>query len=352
MDVSDASIDPKEVELTEHEAAPAETNKTVDVKITFCKHVGWDGVLMLLFSLGIAALFLYITFLYTKGFQAWHRPWVWLFLVFAVFYLLLIVKLLWTWKKMATTFTKLQDTKKVENQTKKRSVSATERAKRAVGNAKNIYEKMQVNGPWFLWKLYLSEVTESIQQCLNLITVYSCSVPVEMSVFICFLLAIDSTHTAWTMIHKNTPMRRDRQLKIDAMVDFLCVAVPLCVIWFGYQIPISITEMLQITFIPTFFLLAKLDDIFEEIVHQRTAACVIKDQVEHSVKMRRRRKSLFQQVAHIQMAEEQEKNIPRPVRFVAGTCKGCFGLFFLIVAITHLSMLFHIENSEDCDGTT
>ena len=41
------------------------------------------------------------------------------------------------------------------------------------------------------------------------------------------------------MTQKNTPTRRDRQVKIDATVDFLCVAIPLCVMWFAYQVPIS-----------------------------------------------------------------------------------------------------------------
>ena len=57
----------------------------------------------------------------------------------------------------------------------------------------------------------------------------------------------------WTMTHKNTPERRNRQVTIDTTVDFLCVAIPLCVMWFGYQVPISIQEMMAITLMPTFF---------------------------------------------------------------------------------------------------
>ena len=93
MDVTDNPTDPKEVELTEvDKKTPEKNNKKqerliVDVNITFCTHVGWDGVLVMLFSLGIAGLFVYITFLYTKSFQAWHRPGVWVFMVFAVFVL-------------------------------------------------------------------------------------------------------------------------------------------------------------------------------------------------------------------------------------------------------------------------
>ena len=76
MDVLDKPADPKEVELTEvDKKTPAEKNnkkrkkRIINVKITFCTHVGWDGVLVMLFSLGIAGLFVYITFLYTKKLQ-------------------------------------------------------------------------------------------------------------------------------------------------------------------------------------------------------------------------------------------------------------------------------------------
>ena len=78
------------------------------------------------------------------------------------------------------------------------------------------------------------------------------------------------------MTHKNTPARRDRQVKIDATVDFLCVAIPLCVMWFVYQVPISIPEMLSLTLMPTFFMLGKLDDILEEVIHARAAQQVLR----------------------------------------------------------------------------
>ena len=93
MDIIDPSIDPKEVELRDEEKKIPEKKTTiqelliVDVKITFCTHVGWNGVLVMLFSLGIAGLFVYITSLYTKKFQAWHRPGVWVFMVFAVLWI-------------------------------------------------------------------------------------------------------------------------------------------------------------------------------------------------------------------------------------------------------------------------
>eukprot|EP00943_MAST-04B_sp_MAST-4B-sp1_P010008 g10008.t1 len=330
MDAPDNPTSPKEVELTEeNDALPEKSKKPreqeiVDVEITFWTHLGWDGVLVMLFSLGIAGLFVYIVYLYTKKFQAWHRPGVWVFMVFAVLYVLLVAKCLWTWKNMATAFTvQQQRADKEENQGRQKgSKSAIERAKQAAGNAKNVCEKFQINGQWFLWKLYVSELFESAQQCINLITVYLCSLPVPVTASMCFLLAVECFLTAWTMVQKNTPTRRDRQVKIDITVDFLCVAIPLSVMWFVYNVPISIPEMLAITLMPTISKLAKLDDILEEGIHHRAAWKVLKEQGRRASKQKRRRESLFQQVAHLEIAKEQEDKVPRPVRLVAAANTG------------------------------
>jgi hypothetical protein len=338
MDSSDAAT-PNGIELTTANSAPPGEQRRVHVNVTFCTHVGWDGALVMLFSLGIAGLFVYITFLYTKSFQAWHRPWVWLFMVFAVLYVLFVVNFLCSWKKLAVAFTVQEQAEKVMNRGgRKRSKSAIERAKQAAENAKNVYEMLQINGQWFLWKLYVSELFESAQQCINLVTVYLCSLPVGWTSSICFGLALECFHTAWTMTRKNTPARRDRQVKIDATVDFLCVAVPLCVMWFGYQVPISISEMLSITLMPTFSMLGKLDDILEEEIHLRAAQQVLREQSRSSLNLKRRRDSLFEQVVHLQMAKEQDERMPRPVRLVAAGGKGLFGLFFFVVAVAHMVM--------------
>ena len=116
MNAPGKPIDPKEVELTEeNDTPPPEKKKTkqliVDVEINFWTHVGWDGVLVMLFSLGVAGVFVYIVYLYTKKFQAWHRPGVWVFMVFAVLYTLLTLTYLFKWKKIAKSnfFEKMTD---------------------------------------------------------------------------------------------------------------------------------------------------------------------------------------------------------------------------------------------------
>ena len=119
MDVTDNPTDPKEVELTEgNKKTPPEKNNQEqlieDINITFCTHVGWDGVLVMLFSLGIAGLFVYITFLYTKKFEAWHRPGVWVFMLFAVLYMLsILVYIFLGGKKSPSPILKIRRTKEI-----------------------------------------------------------------------------------------------------------------------------------------------------------------------------------------------------------------------------------------------
>ena len=91
--VADAT---KDIQLTDVMEQPAKalTSTVVDNVeggISFCTHVGWDGVLLMLFCACISGLFILITSFYTRHFQSFTRLGIWLFLVFAVIYVLCIV---------------------------------------------------------------------------------------------------------------------------------------------------------------------------------------------------------------------------------------------------------------------
>ena len=164
MDAPDKPADPKEVELGEVDDKPPEKKTEsreqliVDVEITFWTHVGWDGVLVMLFSLGIAGLFVYITYLYTKNFQAWHRPGVWVFMVFAVLYTLFTLMYLFRWKKLAKSYSKYKTDRKNQSLVRKFI---------------QLRKMFSLNGVLFLWKLYLFEFIESINQVVNISAAYN-----------------------------------------------------------------------------------------------------------------------------------------------------------------------------------
>ena len=347
MELPDEQADPKEVELTEeNDTPPPKSNNqerlTVDVEITFWTHVGWDGVLVMLFSLGIAGLFIYLAYEYTFYFQNWNRSFVWLFIVFSILYVLLAFKFLFAWHKLAKQFTEDQNKNSNVEDSEDEAASdvlCLESVKKVPKKIKTFYAKTQLTGTLFLWKLYISELMESAQQCSNLVLVYLCSLPIQITITFCVLLALDAFYTGWGMISENIPSRRDRQVKIDTFVDFFCLAIPLFVIWFVYGVPISIHEMFYLTLVPAISLLGKLDDILEEIIRHRCALQVLEKQRRLSSFKKRHRESLFGTMEHLSTAKKQQENIPVIVRKLAMSCKLLFGLFFLAVAIAHLLLL-------------
>eukprot|EP00942_MAST-04A_sp_MAST-4A-sp1_P005979 g5979.t1 len=139
--------------------------------------------------------------------------------------------------------------------------------------------------------------------------------------------------------------RRDRQIKVDTLVDFLCTALPILLMWFGYNVPISVQDMIQIAFFPAFMMLMKLDTILEEIIRSRTADATLEAQEKTATRASRRRKSLYRGLSHFEIAEQQQAAVPRAVHMGAAGCKFAFGLTFLIIAIVQLV----VQNEIACE---
>ena len=332
---SDATTTSEKVEMGEDSDATTTSEKVemrkdsdvqlnADVKITFRTHVGWDGMLIMLFSFCIAGLFIYITFLYTKGFQAWHRDGVWVFMVFAVLFTLLDVAYFITWKKKAKSYY---------------WYSKTGRGKKISRFIILRYRNMfNITGVFYLRKLYFFEFIESINQIVNVTTVYLCTIPIAATTSFCIVLAVDAFHRAYQLKQQNTVARRNRQVKIDIIIDFLCIAVPLCTMWFGYGITISIPEMMQIAIWPSVCLLSKLRSIFSEIIRVRTDNAIIRQQNKVSSNLKRNRRSIFGRTGGELISRKQGKRIPKNILTVFLAYNVGYGMFFLVIAIAHLVM--------------
>ena len=273
MDAPDKPADPREVELTEaDDKPPPKSNNqerlTVDVEITFWTHVGWDGMLVMLFMLIVAGLFSYTTYQYTSYFNNFHREFVWLFMVMGGLFVLVVLYYLIRWKHIANTFME-EERQTQDEETPETSTSLFEWAKAR-------YNSFQIFGKYYLWQLYIWEISESIMQTINIFTVYTCSLPVWVTTGMCIALSFDCFHTVSFMARENNSSRRDRQIIIDTSVDFLCTALPILLMWFGYAVPISVQDMIQICCFPACMMLLKLDTIIDEIIRSRTAAATVK----------------------------------------------------------------------------
>ena len=248
--------------------------------------------------------------------------------------LIYFLAVLWfttTWKKIADDYTK----------------RATGRKKKSL--AKNavmaFYADTFINGPLFLWKLYIVEFCESINQMINFFTVYLCSLPVGVTIGICIALGLDSWSRGYGVLQQNTPVRRDRQIKIDIVVDFLCVALPILIMWFGYKVPISVVDMMQIALFPAFCLWTKLRSIFREIIRVKCVQAVLEEEDRIAKSFKRRRKSLYSVDETISMAKKQQSIIPYKVRVGFVVYNVLYGLFLCCIAIVHLVS----QNTTTCE---
>ena len=166
--------------------------------------------------------------------------------------------------------------------------------------------------------------------------------------YVCTLLSADAFYRAYQLKQKNTVVRRNRQVKIDACIDFICAAVPLSTLWFYYQLSISVPEMIQIIVWPSLCLFSKLRSILREIIRVRTDNAVRREQKKLSLKANRNRKSLFRRSNSVKISELQQQWMPNVVS--AGFCvyNVAYGFFFLVVAIVHVVA----EPPHDCDVIT
>ena len=308
--------------------------RTLPHRHAFCDSVGYDGLCLLVFILINAGLLLYVVYQYTNKFTYWHRPWIWLFTTFAGLYMLLFAVCVARWRQMAIVFTKHLAKGLERKQLERRST----REKIEI-----MYSHWKMDGKYFLLKLYSLEVFESIVQSNNFISFFVCSLPVEVTIPMAFVLSIDAFHTAWVMSQKNRPKRRNRQVTIDTVMDFVFTTIPLLIIFFQYSVPISIYEMLNIVALPSICILAKVDDIFEEIVRYRSEAVYVTRTADPGKRSKARKHSLMRMNRR---AKKQDRLVPRKFRIALVTIKSLFGLFFLALAIGHWGIYATVQ----CEG--
>ena len=298
-----------------------------DVKMSYCTHVGWDGTLVLLSFLVLSGFSWYLVYIYSVYFnKLFEREWVWIYMILGILYFITAIYLLVKWKSIVKDYTKRALTKHNRN------------SHRGVSPIMQFYRETFINGKYYLWKLYCIELLESFNQLNNLINVYLCSLPVGFSSGICIFLGIDGFIRGYEVMHDNTPKRRDRQIKIDILIDTLCMIGPLLIMRFIFRMPISVDEIVLVTLFPALCLFSKLRSIFREIIRLRSFELVRKQQSFRAKRVARNRRSVYAVLETTEVAMKQQNAIPKHVRTGFGVYNIIYGIFMLIVAIVQLSM--------------
>ena len=160
-------------------------------------------------------------------FQDMQREYVWIFFVLAAVSVLLVIYHMFTWQKL-----------RKEKQT---SAPTT-----CIQHAKAFKANFDMNGKWFLWILYGSEVLESGMQVYNMSTLYTCTLPPGS--FWCFAWYwCWTTGIGCTRCGSQIP-RSAGTCKSSPTYAWTCCAwlLPLAFMWFGYKIPLTMVEMLLV----------------------------------------------------------------------------------------------------------
>ena len=323
-------------------------NSTLSIELevdenTFCKSVGWPGAGLYAFALTLAAGHVYLAAVYSYDFEDLGREMVWAFFLFAALFLVLVVYHLLSWRKVTN--------KAVAVEKNKQTSKSAARPKTWSGRALLLKSHLDINGKWFLVKLYSSEVVQFCVQVYNLVTLYTCALPPGYVLGLCVFLALDHAHRAhslWrTLWHPATAASRDLRLLTDLFVDLVMMILPLSVFWFGYYIPITVREMLAVIAWPTVSTVMKLDDIMEENVIRRSSTQLMQKQRAMSVRLSRRRFSLFRKTSVEEGLDEQEGAIGQRAKWALTVFTASGGVFFLAIGVLAIGLPIECDSLWD-----
>jgi hypothetical protein len=128
-----------------------------------------------------------------------------------------------------------------------------------------------------------------------------------------------------------TASARDTHILVDLLVDVLCMVFPLAFMWFGFQVPMTVQEMLLVVAWPTVITVLKLDDLMEENVRRRTAARLAKTQMNYSFSKGHQRSSLF-------ASTSVEKGLEAQLRSITNKTKWAITLITAAAMLTFLTI--------------
>ncbi len=203
-----------------------------------------------------------------------------------------------------------------------------------------------VNGKYYLMKMYAFELFEHIQQVYSLTTIYVCLMPVEISSMMCAVLTIELLINIWATFHIGFQEMRDRLILLDIFTDIFCVAFPLLYTWFSFEIPVKIIELLLIVVFPTVSLYSKLNDIWEDYFRMDLERIEQTKKQQNSTRFRMR-KSILNLSHNRDTLNTQLIHFPKWLRYVFTLLNIGFVLFFVSLISVHLATQ---HSTDKCSG--
>ena len=199
------------------------------------------------------------------------------------------------------------------------------------------YDFTDVNGKYYLAKMYFAELFEHTQQVYSLVTIYLCLMPVGISSIVCAVLAIELIINIWASFHIGSQEIRDRIILLDIITDLFCLGFPFLYIRLIFDVPIDINKLIFIMVYPVISVLSKLNDIWEDYFKMDLQRVINMKNVENNTRSSRRRKSILKLSHNKEMIEMQLKYFPNWLRNSFVMLNICFVLFFVSLCCFQLA---------------
>ena len=288
----------------------------------------WEHNVVVILVLVVGGLNIFICDTY-ESFRFRFREGVWVFFALSILSCLLAISF------MVRTCTAIQPKKKkeVENESKRDPTPTT-----AMFNIMkaNYYHVFDVNGKYYLVKMYISEMFEHIQQVYCLTKIYVCMMPVEVATIVGAVLTLELLVNIWATFHINSQETRNRMILLDILTDMFCAAFPLLYSYIFFKIPVQVSELVLILVFPTLSLYLKLNDVWENYFMMDLQRIAHPKQHHNSTRSSRRGSILM--LSHNRdILDMQLKHFPIWLRYAFLTLNIGFVLFFVSVISVHLA---------------
>ena len=311
-------ISPDATSPTEVEPTLSSRQPVLGSEITRCQKCillcGRENILLFFLVVLLAGGHLYLYATYSGGLS---RKGLWVFLLLSILSWLLALSFI-----VRTVCVACLKEELVEN--KKRRRHRASKGSWLIALKAKYDSVFDVNGKYYLIKMYASKAFASGLQLYNMTTVYLCWMPLYLSTIVSVVLVIELLLNMWATFHIDSQLVRDRQLVLGICIDIFCLAFPQGYIWFEYRLPLQLPTMIQLTGFPTISLLLKANDVWEDVFH------VDKQRVVGTQRSYRR-KSILGLSDNSQVWSNQLKHFPRWLRVCFTVLNGVFA--FVLIAM-------------------
>ncbi len=351
----DDSSSDEEESMPQHAQSHNASAREAEFKkqLTCCRLFGCKGVVFMILLLTGFGLHFGVLFLLThdgySSFRLWNRQFLWVFMIFAVFYLGAFFRFVFPcyWKKKAKRFYERERKPGGRHKIRKKPKNAVVKAYRAY---KGLFG---LNGKFYLYRLHLFEFLENYVSFYNMAYIYLCSFPHFVCLIMMGILILESSYRAYNMaqfLRKGEPVskqKRDDQISIDLGVDMIFLILPLLTAYF-YGIRLSSQEICWILVIPSMSLFGKLKKMVKENIIDRADDIANNLDTKASKAFGRRRQSVFGQ-SHTELIQsKQGVYFNKRAKLGVLILSVVYVVAMLTVAIVQVAVVGQLENKCEC----